>query len=227
MSAPGRRSCAAEMSVVEKRFSTAYLPNPRLDPRGLLIALADEFAVKMDRRAGGHQLVRSLTQALLKLNVARRRPVVFIDEARAMSLPTLETMRLLSNLETEKHKLMQVVLFGQPELDRHLANPSVRQLRQRITFECRLSELSCLEVRHYLAHRMRVAGYNGTPAFSSAAIWYLHRATGGVPRLVNVLAHKALMLVFAEGRERVTLRHAIAAARDTSSARRALIPWIV
>ena len=219
--------CRRAMSVVEKNFSTAYLPNPLLDPRGLLIALADEFAVKMDRRADGHQLVRSLTQALLKLNVAGRRPVVFIDEAQAMSLPTLETMRLLSNLETEKHKLMQVVLFGQPELDRHLANPAVRQLRQRITFEYRISELTRVEVRHYLAHRMRVAGYAGPQAFSPAALGYLHRATGGVPRLVNVLAHKALMLVFAEGRDRVTLRHAIAAARDTSSARRALIPWIV
>ena len=136
-------------------------------------------------------------------------------------------MRLLSNLETERHKLMQVVLFGQPELDRHLSNPAVRQLRQRITFEYHISELTRVEVRHYLAHRMRVAGYGGTQVFSSPAIWYMHRATGGVPRLVNVLAHKALMLVYAEGRDRVTLGHVIAAARDTSSARRALIPWIV
>lgn len=219
--------CRRLLGALDPRFASAYLPNPLLDPRGLLLALGDEFEIVLDRRADGHSLVRALTQALLRFSIAGGRAVVLIDEAQAMSLPTLETLRLLSNLETEKYKLLQVVLLGQPELDRNLANPAIRQLRQRITFEYQLTGLQGSELRHYLAHRMRVAGHPTGEVFSRPATWYLQRATGGVPRLVNILAHKALMLAYAEGRERVGLHHVGAAARDTASVRRGLIPWVV
>lgn len=219
--------CRRVLASLDDDYATAYLPNPLLDSRGLMLALADEFGVELADATDGHQIVRALTQALLRLNHAGRRPVVFIDEAQAMALPTLEALRLLSNLETEKHKLMQVVLFGQPELDRHLAAPSVRQLRQRITFEYRIEALTFRELRHYLAHRLQVAGCKGGHVFTAAAAWYLYRATRGVPRLVNILAHKALILAYAEGTDHVGLRQACLAARDTASARRALIPWVV
>ena len=124
---------------------------------------------------------------------------VCLDEAQAMPLETLEALRLLTNLETEKRKLLQVVLFGQPELDEKLDQESVRQLRQRITFQYQLSALRRDEVDYYLAHRLRVAGYMGQRLFTPRAVRTLYRATKGVPRLINIVAHKALLLVYGEG----------------------------
>jgi MSHA biogenesis protein MshM len=144
--------------------------------------------------------------------------VICLDETQAMPLETLETLRLLTNLETEKRKLAQVILFGQPELDQKLAHESVRQLRQRITFQHYLGRLTREELGHYLAHRLSVAGYRGDKVFANGAVRAIHRATGGVPRLVNILAHKTLMLAFGEGVRRVRARHARAAIADTPAA---------
>jgi MSHA biogenesis protein MshM len=135
-----------------------------------------------------------------------------------MPLATLETVRLLTNLETEKRKLMQVVFFGQPELDRKLASPSVRQLRQRITFQHTLKSLARNEVAAYVAHRLTIAGYSGSTLFSDAALKSIHMASRGVPRLVNILAHKALLLVYGEGGRNAERRHVRAAVEDTPSA---------
>jgi MSHA biogenesis protein MshM len=132
-----------------------------------------------------------------------------------MPQETLEALRLLTNLETEKRKLLQVVLFGQPELDQRLAQTSIRQLRQRITFQYRLSMLKEKEVDHYLSHRLRVAGYRGGQLFVPAAVRRLHRASGGVPRLINIMAHKSLLLAFGEGVQQVLPRHVRSAAADT------------
>jgi MSHA biogenesis protein MshM len=135
-----------------------------------------------------------------------------------MPLETLEALRLLTNLETEKRKLLHVVLFGQPELDRKLAIKSIRQLRQRITFQHSLKGLLEDEVGAYVAHRLAVAGYRGAPLFAPRAVAALHRASTGVPRLVNILAHKSLLAVFGQGVrhvERVHVRNAVA---DTPSA---------
>ena len=149
-----------------------------------------------------------------------------IDEAQAMPLPTLEALRLLSNLETEKCKLLQIVLFGQPELDDKLRNPEVRQLLQRITFHYRLCGLKPDETRNYVAHRLRIAGYRGDRLFTASALRALHRASNGTPRLINILAHKALMLVFGEGRQTVKLRHVRQARQDTEGAHRIGWLWI-
>jgi MSHA biogenesis protein MshM len=132
-----------------------------------------------------------------------------------MPQETLEALRLLTNLETEKRKLLQVVLFGQPELDQRLAHSAIRQLRQRITFQYRLSMLKEKEVEHYLSHRLRVAGYRGSQLFVPAAVRRLHRASGGVPRLINIMAHKSLLLAFGEGMQQVLPRHVRSAAADT------------
>jgi MSHA biogenesis protein MshM len=145
-----------------------------------------------------------------------------MDETQAMPLATLETVRLLTNLETEKRKLMQVVLFGQPELDRKLASASVRQLRQRITFQYTLKALARHEVADYVAHRLTIAGYSGAALFSDAALKALHRASRGVPRLVNILAHKSLLLTYGEGARRAEHRQVRAAIEDTPSAS---VPW--
>jgi MSHA biogenesis protein MshM len=211
--------CRRLLATLPADYLTAYLPNPLLEPRGLMFSLGEELEVPLDAGADEHHLLRALNSALLTLAAQDRRVVVLIDEAQAMPLATLEALRLLSNLETEKHKLIQVVLFGQPELDRRLDDAAVRQIKQRITFHYRLGGLSRAELQHYVAHRLRVAGYVGPPLFTPAALRSLHGATGGVPRLVNILAHKALMLVFGEGGHQAGPRHVRAAMRDTPAAR--------
>ncbi len=151
--------------------------------------------------------------------------VLCLDEAQAMPTESLEALRLLTNLETEKRKLLQVVLFGQPELDARLAQESVRQLRQRITFQYRLAQLARGELDYYLTHRLRVAGYRGNRMFTKPAVRALHRASGGIPRLVNVLAHKAMLLAYGEGLQQVATRHVRTAASDTPAARQAHWWW--
>ena len=193
---------------------TAYLPNPCLGPAALLGAILEELGVATPPGADQHVLLRALTGRLIDAHADGQRVVLCLDEVQAMPVETLEALRLLTNLETEKRKLLQIVLFGQPELDARLASPSVRQLLQRITFSCRLVPLSAAGVRAYLHHRLLVAGRDGS-LFSTAAQWYLAHASRGFPRLINILSHKALLAAFGEGQARVQWRHARAAAADT------------
>ncbi len=198
---------------------TCYLPNPLLTPQTLLRALADELELTLGAAASEYDLHKAINAELLALAAEGRRVIVCVDEAQALPLKSLETLRLLSNLETEKRKLLQVVLFGQPELDARLALTAMRQLRQRIAFHYRLTGMDRAELRHYLHHRLHVAGRHGVELFSAGAIAALQRATGGTPRLVNILAHKALLAVFGAGGDTVEAAHVRAAARDTDGAR--------
>ncbi len=213
--------CRKFLSTLGQGWVSAYIPNPNLEPRGLMLALADELGVG-GGSAEAHRLDKELMQRLLDLARQGKRVVLCMDETQAMPLATLETVRLLTNLETEKRKLMQVVLFGQPELDRKLASESVRQLRQRITFHHRLKALAKNEVSDYVAHRLTIAGHTGGALFSDAALSALHVASRGVPRLVNILAHKSLLLVYGEGARRAERRHVRSAIEDTPSA---TTPW--
>ena len=213
--------CRKFLSTLGPRWVSAYIPNPNLEPRGLQLALAEELGVVAEF-ADPHRLDKQLTQRLLDIARQGKRVILCMDETQAMPLATLETVRLLTNLETEKRKLMQVVLFGQPELDRKLAAPSVRQLRQRITFQHVLKALGRNEVADYVAHRLTIAGYSGSALFSDGALKSIHRASRGVPRLVNILAHKSLLLVFGEGGRLAERRHVRVAVEDTPSAS---TPW--
>lgn len=207
------------------KYITAYIPNPYLEPRSLLMALANEFRIKLDGATDQHQLLRCLTMALLGFAREDKHVLVCLDEAQAMPLESIEVLRLLTNLETEKRKLMQVVLFGQPELDERLKQNSVRQLRQRISFQYELKGLKRAEVDLYLRHRLAVAGYRGDSLFNGGAAAVLYRVTGGTPRLVNIVAHKALLLAYGEGRQQVQARHVRTAAADTPEAHRAWGVW--
>lgn len=207
--------CRKFLATLGEAHASAYLPNPNLEPRTLLLALAEELGVRLDKAMDQHHLLKSLNLALLGFARERKRVVVCLDEAQAMPIETLETLRLLTNLETEKRKLLQVILFGQPELDEKLAHQSIRQLRQRITFQHRLGAFSRDETESYLRHRLSVAGYNGEPVFTPAAIRCIHGASGGIPRLINILANKSMMLAYGEGERRVTWSHARAAVSDT------------
>jgi MSHA biogenesis protein MshM len=213
--------CRKFLSMLGARWVSAYIPNPNLEPRGLELALAEELGVVAEF-AEPHRLDKQLTQRLLDIARQGKRVVLCMDETQAMPLATLETVRLLTNLETEKRKLMQVVFFGQPELDRKLASQSVRQLRQRITFQHTLKSLARNEVAAYVAHRLTIAGYSGSALFSDAALKSIHMASRGVPRLVNILAHKSLLLVYGEGARNAERRHVRAAVEDTPSASS---PW--
>jgi len=210
--------CRRLLQALPPDSVSAYLPNPYLAPRTLLLALAEELGLGVATDADDYHLLQSVNRALTEHAAASRQVVVCIDEAQAMPLETLESLRLLSNLETEKRKLLQIVLFGQPELDRKLAEPSVRQLLQRIAFHYRLHGLDRQEVANYLAHRLRVAGYRGEGVFGARAVRCLHRASRGTPRLLNILAHKSLLAVFGEGSYAVGASHVRAAAADTEGA---------
>jgi MSHA biogenesis protein MshM len=212
----------------KRKFVTAYLPNPYLDPRGLLLALAEEFSVKVERSVDLHMLIKAVTSGLIEIAQEGKHALVCLDEVQAMPQVTLEAVRLLTNLETEKRKLLQVVMFGQPELDRKLEQQSARQMLQRITFQYRLAGLREDEVSAYLDHRLRVAGHEEGALFTHSAVRLLHRYSGGTPRLVNILAHKALMLAFGEGMRRIGPRQIKAAAADTPAARRprGLLEWL-
>lgn len=210
--------CRKFLATLDAGWVSAYIPNPNLEPRALVLAIAEELAVPVAPDIDQHHLLRGITRVLLDHARHARRVVLCMDESQGMPLETLETLRLLTNLETEKRKLLQVVLFGQPELDRKLASESIRQLRQRITFQHALQGLDRAEIGAYVEHRLSVAGHSGSPLFDAGAQRALHRASRGVPRLVNILAHKALLLVFGEGGRCASRRHVHAAAVDTPSA---------
>ncbi|MFC3457498.1 ExeA family protein [Massilia haematophila] len=218
--------CRKFMATLGADFITAWLPNPFLEPRTLMLALADELELMLDREVDQHQLLRTITHHLLMLAGQGKRVLLCIDEAQALPLETMEALRLLTNLETEKRKLLQIVLFGQPELNRKLEHESIRQLAQRITFHYHLGPLSRDDLDYYIAHRLRVAGHDGARLFSRRAVARLYRASGGIPRLVNILAHKALMLCYGQGRHEVSAAHVAAAARDTMAARPRRWPWV-
>jgi len=215
------------VAATAPRFITAYIPNPYLEPASLLLALAEEFRVPLEKDADQYRLLKGLTHALLNCARNGQRALVCLDEAQAMPLESLEVLRLLTNLETEKRKLLQVVLFGQPELNERLKHHSIRQLRQRISFQYDLRGLSKSELERYLRHRVAVAGFAGETLFSAGAVSKLHRVTGGTPRLVNIVAHKALMLAFSDGRQMVMARHIGDAAADTPEVRRDWMPWVI
>lgn len=212
--------CRRLLQTLNDGWVTAYLPNPNLDANTLFIALAEELGIKDVAEHDQYHLVRRINLALLDFARAKKKVVFCIDEAQAMPIETLEALRLLSNLETEKRKLLHIVLFGQPELDEKLHRPEVRQLLQRIAFHYRLGVLKKSEIGLYVAHRLRVAGYRGEGLFTPAALRALHRASGGTPRLINILAHKSLMSVFGEGRQMAGVRHVRLARKDTEGARR-------
>ena len=200
----------------DPEYVTAYIPNPNLTPAGLHVALADELQLDCSSRLGQHKTLKLINERLIALAAEGKRVVLCIDEAQAMPQATMETLRLLSNLETEKSKLLHIVMFGQPELDRELAHPGIRQLRQRITFSHQLKPLDKRGVHDYVRHRLIIAGYAGEQLFSPAACDVLYKKSAGIPRLVNILANKAMLLAYGKGLQCVKPTHVRAAAVDTN-----------
>jgi MSHA biogenesis protein MshM len=210
--------CRKVLNTLEEdkeNYVTAYIPNPVLSPKGLFLAFAEELNIEIDQDVGHHRLLKAITEKLVEFSADNKQVVLFIDEAHAMPEQTLEALRLLTNIETEQVKLFQVVLFAQPELDVLLSQPSLRQLRQRITFSFEIEALDRDGVERYIVHRLATAGYNGPFLFSKRALDFLFRTSEGIPRIINILCHKALMVAFGKGERTVQIDHVKSAAYDT------------
>lgn len=209
--------CRMLLNALHNKKPYAYIANANLDPASLQRTLASELG--LPDSLAQQELPRAIARQLLALARAGKPAVLIVDEAQALPDASLEMLRLFTNLETERSKLLQVVLFGQPELDARLAQPRLRQLRQRIAFSYRLPTLRYAQSRRYLQHRLAVAGWQQPRAYSQPAFFALHYFARGTPRVLNLLAHKALMLTYARQRQRVRLRDILHAVADTDSTR--------
>ena len=207
--------CRILLSHLSKeQFVTAFIPNPWLTPEELKILIAQEIGAEFDKSMLSHELTSSIYRKLMQLARQDKQVVILMDEAQAMPRDTLEALRLLTNLETEKSKLVQVVMFGQPELDELLKRNDLRQLAQRIVFAEYLKPLSIKEVGEYVQYRVKTSGCERA-MFSASATWLLTLSSGGIPRLVNVLAHKALLCAYGKGDYQVGGWHIAKAVADT------------
>ena len=210
--------CRKLLNSLGDDYYTAYIPNPFLTPVALYKALAEELGVKCKTRDGINEFQKAINERLVELVSNGKRVVLVIDEAQTMPEKTLEALRLISNLETETSKLIHIVLFGQPELDRLLDLHGLRQLKQRVTFSCQLPPLDREGVGHYIQHRVSTAGYNGEQLFDAKALILLAKASRGIPRLINMLCHKALMCAYGKGLKQVNKQHVVVAINDTEDA---------
>jgi type II secretory pathway predicted ATPase ExeA len=207
--------CRVLQTRLPQNVENVYLANPSVSPEEILHAIAFELQIALPRDASRLEVMHALNAYLLERHAQKKQVVVFVEESQGMPLATLEEIRLLSNLETQQHKLLQIVLFGQPELDENLRQPQIRQLRERITHSFNLAPLDEQDVRAYLAFRLRAAGYHGPDLFAPRVISYMTRASGGLSRRINLIADKALLAAFADGTHNVSLAHVKAAVRDS------------
>ncbi len=202
------------------QVETAYIANPSVSPEEILHTIAIELQLAVERSAPRLEVMQALHDFLLTRYSEGKRVVLFVEESQSMPLATLEEIRLLSNLETRNDKLLQIVLFGQPELDDILQQPHIRPLRERITHSFRLDPLVQGEIREYLMFRMRAAGYRGPDLFSNPVVGRVARASRGLTRRVNLIADKALLAAFAENTHTVRAKHVEAAIRDSEFSQR-------
>ncbi len=204
--------CRALLEELGPQYRTALILNPCLTGDQLLRTILIELGLEpSDDRVA---CLQRLNQYLLDQLAEGNDVVLFIDEAQDLDFGLLEQIRLLSNLETDQRKLLQIVLLGQPELRDKLNDSRLRQLRQRITVRYHLAPLSRRETEQYILHRLQVAGSNGSPSFSRWAVSAIHRYSGGVPRLVNAVSDKALLCGYVTGDDNLTWRHVRRAIRE-------------
>ncbi len=197
---PGTGKTTLCRNLLEKlpadQYHTAFIFNPFLNGTEMLATLLEEFRVPAPREASRKNLLDRLNEFLMQQLVKGRRCVAIFDEAQHLSIEFLEQVRVLSNLETEREKLIQIVLVGQPELLQKLGAPNMAQLDQRVSIRCGLSYLDASDTARYLQHRLNIAGSRGDVHFTQGAVTELHAAAGGVPRMINLVADRALLAAF-------------------------------
>ncbi len=210
--------CRKLLDELDEHHKTIYIPNPHMSCDALLKAVIDEMGLeqKVDRA----DYLSSINQQLINNARQNFKTVILLDEAQSLPVESLEAIRLLSNLETGKKKLVQIILFGQPELDSKLDDKSIRQLKQRIVHASQLQNLSLQALKRYVEHRLDSAGYCGPALFSDRAIRLLYKKSRGIPRLINLLCNKALMLAYSSGSFHVNDGLVKKAARDSQQVSR-------
>ncbi|AZN37232.1 ExeA family protein [Iodobacter ciconiae] len=207
--------CRVLIERLPASVDSVYIANPAMRPDELMLMIADDLGIVCDATYASGR-VRDLQSALLERFAAGRQVVILIDEAHAMPTESLEAVRLLSNLDHGHHKLLQIVLFGQTELDDRLARQDLRQLRERITHVFQLAPLRSNDIKAYIDFRMRTAGYRGPELFQTGALKSIYRASEGLTRRVNILADKALMAAFSQSAHFVSASHVNAAIKDSA-----------
>lgn len=205
--------CRMLMNQLPSSIELLYLPNPVMNGHELRQALAKELW--LEQHGDDIALTDRIHEKLIDLQMEGKTAVVFIDEAQALSDEALETLRLFGNLETDHTKLLQIVLFGQPELDERLQQHHLRQLRQRITFSAYLRALNLNETAAYIEFRMKGAGAKQNP-FSLSQMKTIWKATSGVPRLINQVCHKSLLISFSEQADCISQKSVFHAILDTT-----------
>ena len=205
--------CRKLLDALDERFNTVYIPNPYMNCNALLDAVMAEMDIADKLENENH--LACINDYLIESARQSKTTVIILDEAQSLPEESLEAIRLLSNLETEKKKLVQIILFGQPELDGKLAQSSIRQLQQRIMHAYELKPLNKDSIRAYLHHRIKSAGYTGPELFNREARDLLFKISQGIPRIINVLANKAMMQSYASGEFYVRRKHVQLAAIDS------------
>ena len=195
--------CRALLEQLDSHFSTALILNPVLSSDELMKAIATEFGLNVKGR-DRMETIAAIGEFLLKQIEQGKETVLIIDEAQNLTEDLLEQIRLLSNIETDDRKLLQIVLMGQPELRDRLNSPRLKQLRQRITVRYHLAALTRFEAAQYIQHRLHVSGARGAPVFTPPAVWRVFNYSGGIPRLVNAVCDKALLASFVQRSDRIT-----------------------
>ncbi len=210
--------CNKLQQEISEQYLICNIDNPYLTAHELRCALADKIGVQKENFDDQFLLTGLIKTRLLTLLDQGKKVLVLVDEAQALPDSTLEALRLFSNLETESQKLLQVVLFAQPELDVRLAETKLRQLRQRITFSYQLRALSEKEIEHYITQRLKQAGYRGALLFNRKVCRKISQASRGIPRLINVLCHKILMISYGQQHYQITSKLVHQAIKDTEDA---------
>ncbi|MGH8743798.1 MAG: ExeA family protein, partial [Burkholderiales bacterium] len=207
--------CRMLQARLPDHIESVYLANPSVSPEEILHVIAFELQLPISNQAPRIEVMQALHNYLLERHSQKRQVVVFVEESQSMPLATLEEMRLLSNIETGSHKLLQIILFGQPEFDEILRKPEIRPLRERITYSFSLGPLNDQQIKDYLMFRMRAAGYRGPDLFSPSVVRKIAKASKGLTRRVNLLADKALLAAFADNTHTIRRKHIKAAIKDS------------
>tara|TARA_B110000858_G_C17810153_1_gene480708 strand:+ start:3878 stop:4669 length:792 start_codon:yes stop_codon:yes gene_type:complete len=215
--------CRKALNALEAHgdsYVTAFIPNPVLDEESIMYAIAEELHLNFDPSASYYELLKIISQELVRLSTSGKTAVLFIDEAQAMTEESLEAIRLLTTIEKSAGQAtpLQIILFAQPELDKLLQQPALRELNRDLSASYQLTSLDRDGVETYLDHRLIKAGYNGANLFPPAAVDLIFHSSKGIPRLINIIAHKALMVAFGKGEHTLSDKHIELAIEDTESA---------
>ncbi|MCG8415458.1 MAG: AAA family ATPase [Pseudomonadales bacterium] len=208
------------LGLYPDKYLTAYIPHPILSEEATMLAIAEELRLEVPAQASYRDLLKLITECILRNAEQNRQVVLFIDEAQAMPEESLKAIHLLTQALPANAHPMQVILFGQPELDEVLERPMLKQLNSAVSYSYVLPALDNEGVEAYVQHRLSKAGYSGNHMFTAGALDNLLKNSRGIPRLINILCHKSLMVAFGKGERTIDEKHMQAAIDDTEPAQR-------